>query len=107
MAQVVPAGKPIGFEYSVYSGDAALPVAMKVYDLSSGTPVLSTTVAMVHVFNGTYFVSYTFPDNSQNKNYLIQKSVYTNGTFATPDGTYSPGSEIVEIEGLDNESKVV
>lgn len=102
MAKVVPSLKPISFEYSVYSGDGARPVAMRIYDLSSGTATLVTTISMTHVFNGTYWASYTFPANSSGKNFLIQKSVYDSTLFATVDTTYSPGSEIVEIDGFDN-----
>jgi hypothetical protein len=97
---IVPSGKPIAFEYSIYSGDAVRPVSMKIYDISTGTAVLVTTVTMTHVFNGTYWGAYTFPDASVGKNYLIQKSVYTDGTFTAADGSYSPGSEMVEIDGF-------
>jgi len=102
MAMIVPSNKSICFEYSVYSGDSARPVAMKIYDLSTGTAVLVTTLAMTHVFNGSYWAAYVFPNSGANKNYLIQKSVFTDNTFATIDGTYSPGSEIVEVNGFDN-----
>lgn len=104
MSIVVPSGKEICFDYSFYSGSPGMPVAMKIYDLSlgPGLEVLVATVAMYHVFNGTYWGTYTFSGTDAQKNFLIQKSVYTDGTFATVDGTYSPGSEIVEVDGFDN-----
>lgn len=101
MATVVPSLKSIAFEYSVYSGDGARPVAMKIYDLSSGTAALVSTIAMTHVFNGTYWGANTFTTAQSGKNFLIQKSVFTDNTYATVDGTYSPGSEIVEVDGFD------
>ena len=104
MANVIPSGKPNCFEYSVFSGSGSNYVAIKIYDLSSGTASLVTTVGMTHVFNGTYWAAYTFPNSSAGKNFLIQKSVYTDGTFATVDSSYAPGSEIVEIDGFDNNS---
>lgn len=103
MSNIIPSNKPVAFEYSIYSGDSARDVAMKIYDISTiGSPVLVTTIAMTHVFNGTYIAGYTFPTSSAKKNFLIQKSVYTDNTFATADGTYSPASEIVEIDGFAN-----
>lgn len=100
MNAIIPSGKPINFEYSAFDGIAVLFPAMKVYDLSSGTAALVATVGMTHVFNGTYWGTYTFPSGV--KNYLVQKSVYTDGTFATLAVGYSPGSETVEVDGLDN-----
>lgn len=101
---VVPSLKPINFEYSAYDGQGTLSVGMRVYDLSTGSAVLVTAVPMTHVFNGTYWGTYTFPANSSGKNYLIQKSVYTTNSYAIVSTTYSPGSDIVEIDGFDNNS---
>ena len=103
MNAIVPSGKPINFEYSSFDGLSSLFPAMKVYDLSSGTAVLVATVGMTHVFNGTYWGTYTFPVSSSGKNFLIQKSVYTDNTYTVLNSLgYSPGSEIVEVDGFDN-----
>lgn len=76
------------FEVSYVPG---LDVALKVYDTTSGSPILISTKAMAHVFNGTYLGFYTF---ASNKTYLINISVYTDETFAdnTVDTNYPPSS---------------
>lgn len=102
MATIVPSGKAINFEYSAYDYNASVFPAMKIYDLSSGSPVLTATVAMSHVANGTYWGTFNFPHSASGKNFLIQKSVYTDsGTFSILNNVYSPGSEFVEIDGFD------
>lgn len=102
MNAVVPSNRAIDFEYSAYDGSTGLFIAMKVYDLSSGTATLVTTVGMTEVINGTYWATYTFTPAMIGKSYLIQKSVYTDGTYATLNALYSPGSEIVgPVDGFD------
>lgn len=100
MATIVPSGKVIDFEYSAADGNTGLFVAMKIYDLSSGSPVLSSTVGMSHVFNGSYWGTFTFPASASGKNFMIQKSCYTSGAFTTL-AHRPPGSEFVEVDGFD------
>lgn len=104
MNAVVPSGRAIDFEYSAYDGTSTLSVALKVYDLSSGTATLVSTIAMTHVVNGTYWGTTSFAASTIGKSYLIQKSVYTDGTFATINALYAPGSEIVgPVDGFDQD----
>lgn len=102
MATVIPSGKPIWFEYSAYDGVSTLSLAMKVYDLTTTPATLLATLAFTNIYGGTYAISYVFPASYSGKNLLLIKSVYTDGTFATLNTLYSPGSECVEIDGFDN-----
>lgn len=100
MAQIVQAGKSIYFEYTAGDLDAALFVAMKVYDLTSGTPVLDATVGMTHVFGGMYTASHIF---AADKVYLVHKAVYTTGSYAVFSNKYSPGSESLRTSTLEDD----
>jgi hypothetical protein len=104
MNAVVPSLKAIDFEYTAYDGLSSLFPAIKVYDLSSGTATLVNTVGMTHVFNGTYWSTLTFTVAQAGKSFLIQKTVYTDGTFATVNQNYPSGSEIVgPVDGFDQD----
>lgn len=87
--EIVPAGLSVPFDYTAFDLNASLSIAMKVYDVT-GVPTLVTTSPMLHVVNGSYQGQFT---PVSGKIYLINKMVYTDGTFATPDINYSPGSE--------------
>jgi hypothetical protein len=101
MNAVVPSGKPINFEVT-FPGSVTLNVGMKIYDLSTSTPTLLSTTAMTLVFNGTYYATNTFTVSQAGKSFLIQKSVYTDGTLTTANPLYSAGSEIVgPVDGFD------
>lgn len=77
------------FEYSAYDLNTSLSIQMKVYDVTAGYPgVLVATTTMVHIINGTYGASFI---PAINKRYIINKSVFTDGTFTTLLGVYSPG----------------
>lgn len=103
MNAVVPSGRAINFEVT-FPGISALSVGMRVYDLTTSTPTLISTSAMTLVFNGTYFANYTFTVAQAGKSFLIQKSVYTDSTLATPNPLYSGGSEIVgPVDGFDQD----
>jgi len=90
--QLVPSGIPLAFEVTYDAAD--LDVGLKVYDVSGVSPVLVDTSAMDHVDGGTYLGFFT---PAANKTYLIRKSVYTDGSFATMDSDYSPGSETIVV----------
>ncbi len=83
----------VGFEYSAYDQASGLSVAAKIYDITSGAPVLVSTVTMVHVVNGSYKGQYSL---TVGKIYLLNRMVYTDGTFATPSTNYAPASQIVQ-----------
>jgi len=89
----VRAGANLAFEYTAYDGVPTLSVAMQVYDTTGGSPAYVATVGMTHVVNGTY-VGYFTP--LAGKQYLLNKMVYTDGTYATPSSAYSAGSETIQ-----------
>lgn len=87
----VPAAVVMPFSYGTYDLNASLFVAMKVYDTSGASPSLVGTFGMDHVVNGTYVGKFT---PVEGKSYLINKMVYTDGTYSTPDSAnYSPDEE--------------
>lgn len=90
--QVVAAGTPLSFEYGAYDEVGSLSVGMKVYDITSiGSPTqVGSTIAMAHIFGGAYAALFT---PAANKQYLIHKAVYTDGSFTTLDPNRSPGVE--------------
>jgi hypothetical protein len=86
---LIQAGLEFSFDYTAFDQDASLFVAAKVYDVTS-SPSLVATVPMSHVANGSYVGKFTGTDMH---NYVIVKSVYTDGTYTTTDSDRSPGSE--------------
>lgn len=93
--ELARAGVAQPFEWSAYDLNAALFVAMKVYNVTTGTPVLVATVGMVHVLNGTYWGAFTPLASSS---YVINLQPYTDDTYVTPNLNYSPGSESLYAE---------
>lgn len=88
----VPAGISLPFDYTAYDEATDLDIAMNVYDTTTGTPSFVSQNAMEHVLLGSYVGFFTPTDQHS---YLIEKCVYTDNTFATPDPNYSPGSETI------------
>lgn len=88
--QVVPSGAALTFEYSSYDESSSLFVAMKVYDVTSTPTLVGSAIPMTHVFGGTYVGSFTPTAAHQ---YVVNKAVYTDGSYTTLDPTRSPGSE--------------
>jgi len=86
----VPAGITLPFEVSLDRSD--LYVAMNVFDCTGGTPTLHAQIPMPHVGNFTYV---GFFQAVAGKSYVLNKSVYTDSTYATRDVQNYPevGSE--------------
>lgn len=97
--ETVQAGVELSFEVSFPS--PGLPVAMKVYDTTTGSPSLVFgPTAMVNLPScGTYFGKFTPSDGHS---YVVTKCVYTDGTFATLNDNYGQGSESIYALILDN-----
>lgn len=96
---IAPAGIPIPFEYTAYDLVAGLSIAMKVFDVSAGYPgTLVQTITMVHILNGTYGASFT---PVAGKQYVVNKMVYTDGTFSAANTAYSPGSESFQASAFE------
>lgn len=87
--ETAPANVPLPFEVTFNSG---LAVAMSVFDVTTGSAVLVSGPAAMIDLSGlnTYFGQFTA---AVNKNYIVVKAVYTDGTFATLDTDYPQGSE--------------
>ncbi len=81
-----------GIDYTAYDLSEVLTIAAKIYDITSGTAVIDSTVAMPHVINGTYAGVF---DADDGKTYLVNTMVYTSGSYITPDTNYTPGSKTV------------
>lgn len=94
---LVQSGTPFGFDYTAFDGDNALFIAGNVYDISTGSPVFLSQVPMVNSINGTYSGLYT---GIAGKVYLIETSVYTDGTYTTIDTSRSPGSDTYQCQDL-------
>lgn len=76
-----------GSNYATYDQDPDLFLAANIYDVTAGTSFLSQ-VAMVEVAFGVYFAHFT---PTVDHSYVIEKSVYTDGTYTTVDTDRSPG----------------
>lgn len=87
-------GQQIPIEVSFDPG--LLFVAMKVRDVTAGYPgtLVGSAVPMVEFDTGSYGASFT---GTAGKNYVLSKAVYTDGTYATRDPNYSPGSDSVQV----------
>lgn len=90
-------GIPLTFEVTFDS--PALDAAISVFDVTNlAAPVLVTgPTAMHNTVANTYCGQFT---GLNNKSYLILKAVYTDGTFATLDPSYSQGTETIVVESF-------
>lgn len=91
--EYVEAGVPCPFEVTYDS--PSLDVALQVFDVTSGSPVFVTKIAMLNVIGNTYFASFT---PLSGKQYVINKAVYTDDTYDTLSLDYSQGSESLRAD---------
>lgn len=70
--------------------DTGLFARADLYDNTTGTPVLLTTIPMTEFLTGTYQASFI---PVAGKDYAVVKRVFTDGTYATVDTNYSGTSE--------------
>ncbi len=89
LVNVVPSGLPIPLEVSAFDMRADLFAGLKVFDATSGSPVLVATIPMSHLINGTYFANFT---PREGKAYITNAAFYTSAALTTPDANYSPSS---------------
>jgi hypothetical protein len=92
---LVLAGVAQSFEVSFYPAlneSAPLPVGYAVYDTTNGTPTLVQGPSAMTYIAGTNTYTAQFTP-VLNHNYVIIKSVYTDGTFTAFDPNYDSGSE--------------
>lgn len=89
--EIAPAGVQCPFEVTYDS--PSLAVAMSVYDVTTGSPVLvQGPTAMANVVGNTYFGHFTPVQGHQ---YVIFKAVYVNNSFLSLSTNYSQGSESI------------
>lgn len=71
-------------------------VAMKVFDVTAGLPgsIVGAAIPMVEFDTGNYAARFT---GVAGKLYAISKAVYTDGTYATRDSNYAPGSDALQV----------
>ncbi len=89
-------GFPFSFDYTNPLQNAGLKVAAKIYDVSSGSAVFVTTVAMTVNEFGSYSGNYT---GQKDKTYLVACLVFTALDYATPDTQYAPLTYFYHIIG--------
>ncbi len=89
--QVVSGGITyFAFAYATYDQATGLSIQGTVYDVTTGSPVLSSNPSFTYVAFGVYFATFTA---SLGHTYDALGIVYTDGTFVTPDNTRAPSSD--------------
>jgi hypothetical protein len=84
-------------KYTDPTFQSSLFVRANIYDTSGGSPSLASTVNLALIDNGTYWGKYTF---TAGKTYLVQKLVYTDGTYTTVDQTFAQDNDDVQCVDL-------
>lgn len=89
----VAAGQPFSFNYNTTDHNTGLFVRADIIDVTT-SPTLLTRVVMTEFSNGIYVGTYT---GIAGKAYVINKLVYTDGTYATVDSSRSPDSDDIQV----------
>lgn len=87
---------PIG--YAAYDQEIALFIRAHVFNITSGLPVVVGTTDLVHEGFGAY--SGRFVGGGNGDLYSVVSVVYTDGTYATPEPTRSPGKNELQFVDL-------
>lgn len=90
------------FLYGAYDQNAGLFVQAKVYDMTSGTPSLSSIIEEVYIDFGVYVGFFT---GIYGHSYQSIQAVYTDGTYTTVDQNRAPDAE--EFEAFSSNEVVV
>lgn len=88
---------PAPLKYTDPTFQTLLFVRANIYDTSGGSPSLAGTVNLALIDNGTYYGKFTF---TAGKTYLVQKLVYTDGTYTTVDQTFAQDNDDVQCIDL-------
>lgn len=97
--QIVSSGTPFTFNYPAYSKDVSLNVLARIYNVTTGTPILEFTQGMTNADNGVYTGNYV-PITDQA--YLVVMAVYNEDSFTTLDADYAPlGQCFKTIDAVD------
>lgn len=84
---IVSPNQEFSFTYQAYDQVSSLFVKFTLYDVSSGVPVLLTTVTATYASLGAYIGGYTAISG---KTYLVIGLVYTDNTYTSIDTNRSP-----------------
>jgi hypothetical protein len=94
---IIDSNAPSPLKYTDATYQASLFVRANIYDTSGVAPVLEGTVNLAQINNGTYWGKYTF---TAGKTYLVQKLVYTSGSYAVVDQNYGQDNDDVQCIDL-------
>jgi hypothetical protein len=94
---IVDSNAPSPLKYTDPTFQPSLFVRAKIYDTSGVSPTLEGTVNLAQIDNGTYWGKYTF---TAGKTYLVQKLVYTSGSYAAVDQSYAQDNDDVQCIDL-------
>lgn len=101
--QIIQSGVAAPLKYTDPTYQSLLFIRANIYDTSGVSPSLEGTVNLALIDNGTYWGKYTF---TAGKTYLVQKLVYTDGTYTTVDQDYAQDNDNLQcldlkLENLD------
>lgn len=88
--QIISASFPFTFNYGDSNQTPGLNISARIYDVTSGIPVLLGSVVLSVATGGVYCGNY---QGQGGKTYLVICSVYTDSSFTSLDPNYSPGVE--------------
>lgn len=94
---IVDSNSAASLQYVDPTYQTSLFIRANIYDLSGGSPVLDSTVNLLQINNGVYAGKHTF---TAGKPYLVQKLVYTDGTYTVVDQTYAQSTDDVQCVDL-------
>jgi len=87
-------------ELALYNNRSDRGVRARVYN-SAGVEQSGSPFTLSHLFNGLYTNNSWVP--TVEGNYVVFYQVFTDGTFATPDVSYSQASETIEVRSIDQD----
>lgn len=91
---IKPAGVPVSLTYTAADAVALDFVAARIVDVTGGALGAEQVVAMPHWANGTHVGWFT---PAVGRQYVVNKGVYTDGTYTTLDPTRAVTDQ--EVEG--------
>jgi hypothetical protein len=88
--QFVTPAQPFSFRYIAFDQASNLFVLGRIYDVTSGVPVLITTTPLSFDADGVYSGNFS---GDEGKSYLIVAGVYTDANFTVVDPDRAPASD--------------
>lgn len=86
---LIQPGTAFCFNYTAFDQDETLFVATRVYDITSGSAVFVTQVAMTEIQNGLYSGNFIGLDD---KTYITISLVFTDGTYSSVNSNRPPAA---------------